>query len=186
MSSACKTNGGPQHDEGVPVTWLRRSRDSNAAAVRPGTADSGRGRVPARDRRPVPSARGCSFGRRPVAESRCGQWTLWNRAGSIRPTEPNQRGWVRRGEPNANRVSVLSRAKSSRTVSFPLVETSYRNDATHGLTRDARTETFGRHRFYHEFAPGACPTLRPVMAVSFAVRSSWAVALGPDADAERS
>jgi len=55
-----------------------------------------------------------------------------NREGWVRPTESNHGRWIRRREPNhggwipgsesdANSVSVLSRDKCSRTVSFPLI-----------------------------------------------------------------
>jgi hypothetical protein len=54
------------------------------------------------------------------------------------------------GSDRRTRVSVLSLDFCSRTVSPPLLETSYRNDATDRLAHDAQTETPGRWRFYRE------------------------------------
>lgn len=39
-------------------------------------------------------------------------------------------------------------------VGFPLVDRSYRNDATRQLTHDARAETPGRCRFYRKDSQG--------------------------------
>jgi hypothetical protein len=144
---------------------LKLRRGSSAAATRRGTAGNGCDHLPEQDRRPVPPAARSRRGQRPVAESLMRPMGLLALGGfgSLGRGEPRGLSSKEGVEPQG--LSSKERAKREPCLCFvarqifedgvvPSSDRVERNRPTAWLTRNARTETLGRRRFYRAFPQG--------------------------------